>query len=94
MAQDTQGIPKWFVEYLERHDRWHSDFAQQNAREHGELARGISDSYGDLKSENRDLKSEISKAETRTTRWMASLILGGLTVAVAIIAVLINANGG
>lgn len=94
MAQESQSVPKWFSDYLERHDRWHADFAEQNAREHGELAKAISDSYGDLKSENRDLKSEISKAETRTTRWMAGLILGGLAASVAIIAVLINANGG
>ena len=83
MAQDTQSVPKWFSDYLERHDRWHADFAERNANEHGALEKAI------------------GVAENRMTRWMlggpagaVTVILTGIGVATAIIAALINANGG
>ena len=58
--------------------QWFSDFAVKNADEHGTLAKSIADTRGEL-------ATEIAKAETRLTRWTALLVIGGLTIAVAVI---------
>ena len=81
MTQDTQNVPHWFA-----------DFAVKNADEHAALAKEIANVALKSAEAYGELKSEIARAETRTTRWTAGavatgvlIILGALTVAVAVI---------
>ena len=78
MAEETGSVPQWFA-----------DFAVKNADEHGALAKSIADTRGELSKSIADtrgeLATEIAKAETRLTRWTALLVIGGLTIAVAVI---------
>ena len=60
--------------------KWFNDFAVKNADEHGLLAEKIA-----------NLGTESARAETRLTRWTAGIVLGGLTVAVTVTIVVLNA---
>ena len=65
--------------------KWFADFVVKNADEHAALAKEIANNA-----------NEIARAETRTTRWMAILFLGGLTITLSAltIAVAIILNFG
>ena len=62
--------------------RWFSEFAVKNADEHGLLAARIEASYGEL-------REEIARAESRSTRWTAGIVLGAITVGVGVLSTII-----
>ena len=70
----------------------HGQLARELATTRGDLSNTISalaiknaDEHGSLAARIEAVRAEITSAETRTTRWTALLVIGGLTIAVAVI---------
>ena len=96
MADETQNVPQWFSDFAVKNAEEHGLLAARIEASNGDLSTRIETSYGQLREEiavNRTeiaaTRGEIARAETRSTRWTAGIVLGGITVGVGVLSTII-----
>ena len=94
MQDNTQNVPQWFTAFVKQNADEHGRLATEIATTRGDLREEIATLRGDLgatsaglREEMATLRTEIAKAEARSTRWMVGTILGAATITITFLTV-------